>query len=95
MSRLDGITIAQKNAAAPRAVVQDDTVVPHEKPRLDKYAAIDGNGKALSAPPAVRGDYACVNFDSFKGDNASFLNKLAAETIEETSNEKEGARSDE
>ena len=34
-------------------------------------------------------------FDGFKGDNVSFLNKLASEPAEETSNEKEGMTSDE
>ena len=66
-----------------------------QKTRLDECTAGDGNGKALSTPSVVHGNYACFNFDGFKGANISFLNKLASETTEETSNEKEGARSDE
>ena len=95
MSRLDGNAEVQKNAVAPCAVVPDNIVVSHENPRLDEHTAGDGNDKALSALSVIHGNYDYVSFDRFKGASFSFLNKLAAETTEETSNEKEGARSDE
>ena len=43
----------------------------------------------------VNGNYTYVSFDGVKGANVSFLNKLTSEPTEETSNEKEGVKSDE
>ena len=95
MSRLDGNAVVQKNTVVPHAIVKDNTAVFCKKPRLYEHAAGDRNGKVLSVLSLVRGNYACVSFDGFKGSNVSFLNKLAVETIEETSNEKELVESDE
>ena len=92
MSRLDGVNaMVPKNAVVPCAVVPDNAVVPHEKSRLDERTAGDGNDKALSTPHVLRGDYACISFDGFKGANVSFLNKFTSEPEEE----KERVQSDE
>ena len=95
MSGLDGNAAVQKNTVAPCAVVPDNIAVSHENPRLDEHTAGDGNDKALSALSVVHGNYDYVSFDGFKGANVSLFNKLAVETIEETSNEKEVVTSDE
>ena len=46
MSRLDGNAVVPKNTVVPCAVVPDNTVVSHNKSRLDECTTGDGNGKA-------------------------------------------------
>ena len=92
---LDGNAVVPNNTVVPHAVVTNNTEDPCEKSRLDECTAWDWNDKALSILSVVHGDYTYVSFDRLKGDNVYFLNKIASETAEETSNEKEGVKSDE